>query len=468
MLGNEFDRYTTETMSRIWSGDWKFRRWAEVEIAAARVQGAPEEALRQMSVATVPSAQAVADEEAKTRHDVIAFLNLWRRSMAPEGRAWTHRGLTSSDVVDTTNALRLKSSTDVIRASLRQLTRMVAHQAHLYADAVRVGRTHGQHAEVTTWGWRLAGFAHDLLRAEQRFAALAPLYEVGKLSGPVGDHKTLRPQDEMAALAELGLSPVGACTQVVPRDVYVDYLHCLAQLASVIENIALEVRLSSRTEVAEMREGTLGTQRGSSAMPHKRNPITAEKLCGLARVVRAQVDPVAQGVALHHERDISHSSVERVALATASRVTDHMVTECTRLVSGLRVYPERMRANVVGNPDLLSSLIKDRLVTEFGVDPQGAYEVVFWAFQDWNRPEEDRGPDSPGYDSLADALQAAWIGLDWSTKRPVDAEQPDFEALTRLLDEPEKLVGQTANVFTELDYLVNPEKYREDGPDLPF
>jgi adenylosuccinate lyase len=456
---SEHDRYTTDQMTQIWSGDWKMRRWAEIETAAATALGAPSEALEDMSRAPVPSAQSVADEEARTRHDVIAFLNLWRAGMGEQGRAWSHRGLTSSDVVDTANALRMKASTDALRATLRQLTLTVGRQALMYRDAVRVGRTHGQHAEVTTWGWRLAGFAYDLMRAEQRFSLLAPVYEVGKLSGPIGDYKTLRPEIEHRALADLGLSSPGVCTQVVPRDVYVDYLHCLAQTASVVENVALEVRLSSRSEVAEVREGTLSSQRGSSAMPHKRNPITAEKLCGLARVVRAQVDQVAQGVALHHERDIAHSSVERLALATASQVTDYMLSTCNRMMADLRVYPDRMRANVVGNLDLLSSLIKDRLIRDYGVDPQEAYELVFWAFREWDRPEQERE-----YKTLADALLAVWVEMDWKSKRSTDAEYPDFKVLVRLLDEPEKLVGSTEIVFTELDYLLNPEK-RHPGPE---
>lgn len=459
MLGNEFDRYTTPEMDQVWSPDWKFRRWAEIETAAAKALGSPSEVLAGMHRAPVPSAQAVATEEARTRHDVVAFLNLWREGMDPEAQSWTHRGLTSSDIVDTATALRFKATTDAIRSSLRQLTNVVGNQALLYKDTVRVARTHGQAAEVTTWGWRLAGFTYDLLRAEKRFALMASLYEVGKLSGPVGDYKTIDPGSEVNVLRDLGLSTTGASTQVVGRDVYVDYVHALAQLASVIENIALEVRLSSRSEVGEVREGTLASQRGSSAMPHKRNPITAEQLSGLGRIVRAQVTPVAEGVALHHERDISHSSVERIALALASRVTDYMTRECARMMADLRVYPERMRANVVGNLDVLSSIIKDLLVSDYDIDPKNAYEMVFWGFHDWNRPESERGPDTVVFETLADSLADAF-------ERIVEAQhldpavQPDFDQMVGLLDRPESLVGQTKNVFTELDYNVNPEKLR--------
>lgn len=457
MLGNEFDRYTTPQMDLIWSPDWKFRRWAEIEIEAARALGAPTETLASMAAATVPSAQAVATEEARTRHDVIAFLNLWREGMDAEARSWTHRGLTSSDVVDTANGLRFKASTDAIGSSLRHLISVVGNRAIMYKNDVRVGRTHGQSAEVTTWGWRLAGFTHDLLRAKKRLFLLSTMYQCGKLSGPVGDYKTIKPEGELDALHRLGLETVGVTTQVVPRDVYVDYVHALAQLASVIENIALEVRLSSRSEIAEMREGTLGSQRGSSAMPHKRNPITSEQLCGLARIVRAQVDPIAQGVAMHHERDISHSSVERVALALASRVTDYMTQECAGLMGNLRVYPEIMRRNVVGNLDVLSSVIKDRLVTEYGLDPRNAYDVVFWGFQDWTRPESDRGPDSQVFETLADSLDHSFgqmaERLHWRSSLV-----PDFNEMVGLIGKPERMVGHTADVYTQLDYLVNPEK----------
>jgi len=453
MYGNELERYTTPVMSQVWSGDWKFRQWAEIEIEAAKALGAPQDVINVMDRASVPTASAVEQEETKTRHDVIAFLNLWRAGMGDRDDvlAWTHKGLTSSDIVDTANGLRFKASTDVIRASLEKLTHCVGNQAILYKDAVRVGRTHGQSAEVTTWGWRLAAFTYDLIRAERRLSALSELYEVGKLSGPVGDYKSMAPADELRALRNLGLRTTFASTQIVTRDTYVDYVFALSQIASVIESIALEVRLSSRSEVGEMREGTLGSQRGSSAMPHKRNPITAEKLCGLARVVRAQVDVVAQGVASHHERDISHSSVERIALATASQVTDYMLVTCLRMMSDLRVYPEVMRENVVGNLDLLSSVIKNRLTEDHGVPPEFAYEVVFWAFDAWR----DHGKST----SLAELLADSWLAA--CESKNVHPGEPDFEALTGLLEEPEKLVGQTRFVFEELNAHLNPV-------DLPF
>ncbi len=454
MLGNEFDRYTTKQMSQVWSPDWKFRRWAEIETAVAEAQGAPSPVLARLRGATVPSAQAVATEEAKTRHDVIAFLNLWRGSIADEDAiSWTHRGLTSSDIVDTANGLRFKATTDAVRASLTELTRAVGQQALDYRHTLRVGRTHGQHAEVTTWGWRLAVFFYDLTRAERRLSALSELYEVGKLSGPVGDYKNLTPAVELEVLQRLGLHGPGASTQIITRDVYVDYVFALSQIANVIENLATEIRLASRTEVAEMREGTLASQRGSSAMPHKRNPITSEQLCGLARVVRAQVAVVAQWVAVHHECDISHSSAERLALALASQVTDYMLETATRLVRDLRVYPERMRANAQGNLDLLSSLIKNHLTEVVGISPTDAYEVTFWAFDAWSHPDHSQ------FDTLSDALGESWHKL-MVEDRNVLIDPPDWEEVVGLGDNLDNLVGQTAPVFIEIEFFLK--------PDVPF
>lgn len=457
---SEVDRYTTPTMTHIWSPNWKFERWAEIEIKTAEALGASPMALAQMRDAEVPLSSEVDAEEKKTRHDVVAFLNLWRESMGEQGRSWTHLGLTSSDIVDTANGLRMKASTDVVRSGLFNLTKLVVDQARHHRNTVRVGRTHGQHAEVTTWGWRLAVFAFDLIRAERRLATLSPLYEVGKLSGPVGDYKGLSSANETSILLNLGLSPTGASTQIVSRDVYVDYVHALAQVASVIENMAMEIRLSSRTEVGEMRELFGQRQRGSSSMPHKRNPIKSEQLCGLARVVRAQVEAVAAGVAVHHERDISHSSVERIALPLASNLVDYMLTEMHVLLRNLRVYPATMRKRAMESTEVLSAYVKDQLINS-GYAPDHAYDIVFWGFEDWLRPVEDRGPDSEHFETLAEALQSSWRRVTeqhGSTYAELDA--PDFETWSKVLENPEQLIGDTDAAYSELNAFVS--------PDLPF
>lgn len=444
-MNNELDRYSTAEMADIWSTEWKISSWVRVEIEAAIAQGAPDDAVKQMRDARIPTALEIEVEEETTRHDVVAFLNCWRITMGEDGRSWTHRNMTSSDLVDTANALRMQESADIVTQRLKDLQTVLGHQAIEHRQTVRVGRTHGQTAEVTTWGWRMAEFMYAVGRARKRLRLLELFYSVGKLSGPIGDYKRLSPADEARALDSLGVYCPDASSQIVMRDGYVDYVHALAQIATVVEVIALEVRLSSRTDTGEVAEGFKVGQRGSSAMPHKRNPITAEKLCGLARIVRAQVEPIAQGVASHHERDISHSSVERIALQTASVLADYMVKSCTDMMANLQVYPRVMRRRVQGSPELLSALIKDHMV-ENGVDPTAAYHVVFNTFVEWGR-----GPR--GY--LVEALSEQWLWTD--TKWKSTNWEPDFAALVGLLDEPERLIGQTAGVFEAIGrYLTEP------------
>jgi len=446
MLGDELNRYTTDAMSNVWSPDWKIRRWAEIETAIAEAQDAPSSALREMAAAPVPRASDVATEEQETRHDVVAFLNLWRGGMGEAGQSWTHRGITSSDLVDTANGMRLVASTDLIRQSLTSLSQVLGESAIAHQASIRVGRTHGQVAEVTTWGWTLAKFFFAIRRAEQRFALLSPLYEVGKVSGPVGDYKRVTTEQELNVLTRLNLRGQNATSQIVMRDAYVDYLHCLSQTASVVEALAMEVRLSSRTEVGEVAEGFSPNQRGSSAMPHKRNPITAEKLTGLARLVRAQVEPVAQGVASHHDRDISHSSVERIALATASQLVDHMVTTATRMMADLRVNTDVMENRVRNSVDLLSALVKDQLV-EWGAAPALAYNVVFIAFQEWSSPGHG------GYDTISQALEVTWNhAIELLNTKP--GWVPEFVDLVKRLNDPLALVGQTADVYHEIETML--------------
>jgi adenylosuccinate lyase len=440
-MHNELDRYSTDEMGKIWSTDWKLQTWARIEIEAAIAQGAPDVAVQEMRNACVPTAPAVEAEENVTRHDVVAFLNCWRSGMGKNGQSWTHRNMTSSDLVDTANAMRMKASAEVIDERLEDLCTVLSRQALTYRSAVRVGRTHGQTAEVTTWGWRMAEFMCAVDRARSRFRVLEPFYNVGKLSGPVGDFKRLTPVAQAVALTALDVYVPETTSQIVMRDGYVDYAHVLAQTATTIETIALEVRLSSRTDTGEVAEGFKPGQRGSSAMPHKRNPITAEKLCGLARIVRAQVDPIAQGVASHHERDISHSSVERIALQTASVVADYMVKTCTDMMVNLMVYPKVMRRRVISSPELLSAMIKDALV-ESGVDPSAAYHVVFNSFAEWGGGFRNE---------LIEILHEHWLYTDPSWTKTPDLV-PDFTALIGLLDEPEQLIGHTDGVFEAIGH----------------
>lgn len=376
------DRYTTPEMAEIWSEQAKVEAWVRVEVAAARAQGAPDNVIRELNDRTEwPTVEECEAEEATTRHDVVAFVQAWRRKLinggGDEAASWVHRNMTSSDLVDSALGFRLDLSFWALDDALADLVSILARHAIEHRNTVRVGRTHGQHAELTTWGYRVAGFAHSLNRARQRLVAARTAATRGKLSGPVGDYKRVTPGQEAKFLRILGLRPVEVATQVVPRDGLADFVWACAQIAAAVEDTALEVRLGQRSEVGELAEGFGPGQRGSSAMPHKRNPITAERLCGLSRLVRAQVGPVLEGVVMHHERDLAHSSVERVALVEAVTLTHFALTEARRMWTNLIVNTGRMThharraANVA-----LSAEIREHLVSN-GIDADTAWQLVY-------------------------------------------------------------------------------------------
>lgn len=441
---NSLDRYTTADTRQIWSERNKMRVWARVETAAADAQGAPPRVIGDMMAAYVPTPEQVAAEESVTRHDVVAFLNLWRANMPEESASWVHRNLTSSDLVDTANAVRMNETADLLGSFID--TRFVPRMAALAIEhrlTVRVGRTHGQTAEVTTWGHRLAEFTYALDRASRRLRTARANFAVGKLSGPVGDFKRVTPAAEQAALVQLGLSPTGAASQVVMRDAYADYVFALAQIATVVEAIALEVRLSSRSDTGEVAEYFYeGEQYGSSAMPHKRNPIVAEQLCGLARLVRAQVDPVMQGVALHHERDISHSSVERVALETVSHLTVYMVRKCLNMMDLLVVYKDVMRNRVTSSPELMSAAIKDYLIDN-GVNPEAAWNLVRFSANDVR---------SGLFNDYHEALHHHWDKVTSSGPLTPDRHwYPEFGTITSQLADPAQVIGKVGHIYAEME-----------------
>lgn len=443
---DSMDRYTTPAASELWSDQYKYQLWANVEVAAARAQGADATVAKAMAAAPVPTPEQVAKEEETTRHDVVAFLNVWRRSMPPEVARCVHWGLTSSDVVDTANALRMAEVADMVANMIdTHLVDCLAGQAIDHRQTVRVGRTHGQTAEVTTWGHRLAEFAFAFERASRRIRLLRPMFAVGKLSGPVGDYKRVSPAAETAAMLRLELDHPQAASQIVMRDGYVDFVFALSQVATVIEALALEVRLSSRSDTREVAEGFGSGQAGSSSMPHKRNPITAEKLCGLARLVRAQVDPVAQGVAVHHERDISHSSVERVALETASKLVVYMVDQCHSMMMNLEVRVDVMRERVVNSPELLTAASKDELISA-GVAPEVAWNLINNAWMDYR---------AGAVSDFATALALGWASITKHGPLPGVAKgwMPDFKAMTDRLAKPERLIGRTSAMYADLGEL---------------
>ncbi len=357
------DRYTRPGMARIWSDENKYRQWLEVELCAS-------EALAELGVVPVEAARALRKHadfevarieaiEAEVRHDVIAFLTSVSEKMAAAGVAehsrWLHYGLTSNDVVDTAQALLLKQSSEPIGAQLEELHGILRERAHEFKDTVMVGRTHGVHAEPTTFGLKLANWFSEVGRHIERFAAAREQMRVGKLSGAVGTLAHISPEAEALICAKLGLQPVAVSTQVIQRDRHAHYVATLANIAATIEKIAVEVRHLQRTEVREAQEYFSKTQKGSSAMPHKKNPIVSEQLSGLARVVRGNVVAALENVALWHERDISHSSVERVILADSTTLADYILAKACDLVRRLVVYPERMAKNLDSNGGLVFS-----------------------------------------------------------------------------------------------------------------
>src|SRR5712691_2937506 len=393
------ERYTRPEMGRVWSEEHKYELWCQVEVMVLEAHAAagtvPASSVGPVRAAPPPTPRAVAELEAVTGHDVIAFLSAWADNTSPrEAAAYVHFGMTSSDLLDTALALQLTEATDLLAGKSAALVAVLREHALAHAGTLRAGRTHGIHAEPDVWGHRVADFAFALARCRDRLLRARTAVAVGKLSGPVGTYSNIDPAIETRVLAELGLRPADVATQVVFRDGIAEWVSVLALLATACEAIALEVRHGQRTEVAELAEPFSAGQKGSSAMPHKKNPIRSERICGLARVVRGYVTPVMEGMALWHERDISHSSVERIALPDAAIATDYLLHLTTGLVEGLVVDTARMRANLDVTGGLLySSAVLLELVSG-GVSREDAYALVQAAAMDtW-----DNGP--PFRDSL--------------------------------------------------------------------
>ena len=381
------ERYTLPEMGRVWSEAHKYELWCKVETLVlaehARAGTVPADCVPPVRAAPPPSPEDVAALEAVTGHDVIAFLSAWADNTVPRSAAaYVHFGMTSSDLLDTTLALQLTEATDLLTARCAALTAALRGHALAHRGTLRVGRTHGIHAEPDVWGHRVADFAFGMARCTERLARARASVAVGKLSGPVGTYSNIDPAVEAAVMAELGLAPADVATQVVLRDGIAEWVAVLALISTVCEAIALEVRHGQRTEVAELAEPFGAGQKGSSAMPHKKNPVRSERICGLARVVRAQIVPVMEGIPLWHERDISHSSTERVALPDAAIVTDYLLEQTTGLVTGLAVDAARMRANLDATHGLIyTSAVLLELVAA-GMSREDAYTLVQAAAMD--------------------------------------------------------------------------------------
>ncbi|MGD0699380.1 MAG: adenylosuccinate lyase [Trebonia sp.] len=375
------DRYTLPEMGRVWSEAHKYELWCRVETlvleAHARAGTVPAEAVGPVRAAAPPTPEAVAEVEAVTEHDVIAFLTAWADNTEPRSAAaYVHYGMTSSDLLDTALALQLVEATDLILAKADRLVAVLRDHGLAHRNTLRTGRTHGIHAEPDVWGHRVADFAFAAARSRDRVRQARAAVAVGTLSGPVGSYSNIDPGIEAEVMPELGLRAADVATQVVIRDGIAEWVSALAILATVCEAIALEVRHGQRTEVRELAEPFRTGQKGSSSMPHKKNPIRSERIAGLARVVRSYVTPVTEGIPLWHERDISHSSTERIALPDAAIATDYLLHLTAGLVEGLVVDIDRMRANMdVTHGLLYSSSVLLELVSS-GLSREDAYALV--------------------------------------------------------------------------------------------
>ncbi|HWB83771.1 MAG TPA: adenylosuccinate lyase [Bryobacteraceae bacterium] len=347
-------RYTRPEMGRIWSDQNKFQQWLEVELAAsealAELGVVPAEAARLLRQNAAFDVNRILEIESEVKHDVIAFTTAVAESMARAGHAeasrWLHYGLTSNDVVDTAQALLLKQAAAILIRDLEALQEVLKRRALEFQHTAQIGRTHGVHAEPITFGLKLAIWYEEAGRNLRRLKAAVEDLRVGKTSGAVGTFAHIGPEVEERICARLQLKPATVTSQVIQRDLHAAFVAALALAAALCEKIALEVRHLQRTEVREAEEYFARGQKGSSAMPHKRNPVTCEQICGLARVVRSNVQAAYEDVALWHERDISHSSVERVILPDSTILADYLLDKTTRLVERLLVYPERMRRNL--------------------------------------------------------------------------------------------------------------------------
>ncbi len=366
-------------MGQIWSEESRFRAWLEVETVASEVLAedgiVPREAAQAIRKKGGFDLERIHAIEAEVKHDVIAFTTAVAEKVGAEAR-WLHYGLTSNDVVDTAQALQVKAASAILREDIDRLMNVLRMRALEFKNTPIVGRTHGMHAEPTTFGLKLLNWYAEMRRNQDRFEAAAEQMRIGKLSGAVGTFGHISPQHEERICQRLGLEPAPIATQVIQRDRHAYYVATLAVITSTLDKIATEVRHLQRTEVREAEEYFSEKQKGSSAMPHKRNPITAEQISGLARVVRANAQAAFENVALWHERDISHSSVERVILPDSTILTDYLLAKTAGLIEKLQVYPTRMQKNLDSTGGLIFSgqLLLD--LAEAGMQREEAYRLV--------------------------------------------------------------------------------------------
>ncbi len=373
------ERYSLSPMKELWSEYAKYERWLEVELALVKAfeyfKEAPKGTESKIRSQVHIDVQDILTVEKTVDHDVIAFIKSITRNMGDEAR-YIHKGLTSSDVVDTANALAMKESLDMIMQELINYKRSLLNLAQRHKYTVTVGRTHGVHAEPTTFGLKILSFVAEVERNVERLRHTILNVSFGKMSGAVGNYANLRPEIEEIALGFLGLKPIKVATQIIPRDIYAEFLATLAFIGTSIERFATEVRHLQRTEVLEVQEPFKKGQRGSSAMPHKKNPILCERLCGMARMLRSYTIAGFEDIVLWHERDISHSSVERVFIPDSSILAHYMLIKARYLVNNMVVYSDNMLKNMHSSYNLIYSQRVLLKLVEKKIDRETAYKLV--------------------------------------------------------------------------------------------
>ncbi len=373
------DRYTLPKMKALWGLEHKYQTWLRIEIlvleALAQRGRVPKKALLKIKSKAKVAVKQIDEIEKVVKHDVIAFLTAVSRSVGPEGR-YLHWGLTSSDILDTSLAILMKESAELIREDLIRLLKVIEHLAHRHKETVMIGRSHGVHGEPITFGLKMAIWYEETKRNLQRMEQALAMISVGKLSGSMGTFAHLDPEVEAYVCARCGLQPAPVSNQIIQRDRHAQYLTTLAILASSIDKFSTEIRHLQRTEVLEVEEPFTEGQKGSSSMPHKRNPIGCENLSGLARVVRANAMAALENIPLWHERDISHSSVERIIIPDSTLLVDFMLNQFASILQGLQVYPDRMQSNLNMTHGLIYSQRLLLALVEKGLVREKAYEVV--------------------------------------------------------------------------------------------
>ncbi len=384
-------RYSLPEMANIWSDQNKFQKMLDIEILACEAMASlgkvPRKELQKIKRKARFNVKRIEKIEQKTRHDVIAFLHNIAEHVGPASR-FVHQGLTSSDILDTALSVQMKEAADILLDDLKALKEALRKKAKKYKKTIMVGRSHGVHAEPTTFGLKLALFFDEINRAVKRIEQAKSIISVGKISGPVGNYSNIDPYVENYVCKKLGLSPANISTQVLQRDRHADYMAQIAVVGATLEKIAVEIRNLQKTELREVEEPFSKGQKGSSAMPHKRNPVMCERITGLARVLRANAMASMENVALWHERDISHSSVERIIVPDSTILLDYMLNQMIFIVKNMHVYPQNMRNNLAKTRGLIFSA---RILVELekrGVERRKAYDIIQrCAMKVWNKNE---------------------------------------------------------------------------------